>query len=546
MPAAIFFEPEGYTTSGTRLMGRQAAGRGFLRAAVAGRGTEDLWSYTADRNSAVAFAREVKAIDPPAEGKWCPAHRLDILEQIGTLYYPGPDLDTAARLRLRRGPAAYSLCGITHTTASHRAMDAMSALLTGPLMPWDALICTSTAVLETVRTHFEATLDYLKWRFGSDLAIPRIETPVIPLGVHSGDYCFTAEERAAARAAIGAGTDEIVVLYVGRLSFHAKAHPDAMYLGLEAAARASGRKVRMLHAGWFANAGTEKAFKDGAAAAAPSVTAQFVDGRDQSLLRQAWASADLFVSLSDNVQETFGLTPIEAMAAGLPVVVTDWNGYKDTVRDGIDGFRIATRMPLSGDDALALRHESGAYNYDRYCALACQTVAVDLDALTEKLTALLQNEELRRTMGEAGRQRAVTDYDWAVVFGQYRALWDSLRQARAAASPELLRGAPSVSPTRLAPSKSFHHYPTIPIRPESVVVVDHRVDGRDYAAVIASGLYSYADGTIADKATMERIVAACGDAMSIAELTRRVGIHPTQALLAASMLLKMGLLRLAV
>ena len=26
------------------------------------------------------------------------------------------------------------------------------------------------------------------------------------------------------------------------------------------------------------------------------------------------------------------------MAAGLPLVVSDWSGYRDLVRDGVDGF----------------------------------------------------------------------------------------------------------------------------------------------------------------------------------------------------------------
>ena len=41
------------------------------------------------------------------------------------------------------------------------------------------------------------------------------------------------------------------------------------------------------------------------------------------------------MSLADNIQETFGLTPVEAMAAGLPCVMSDWDGYRDTVRDGV-------------------------------------------------------------------------------------------------------------------------------------------------------------------------------------------------------------------
>ncbi|MBI3542646.1 MAG: glycosyltransferase, partial [Deltaproteobacteria bacterium] len=60
----------------------------------------------------------------------------------------------------------------------------------------------------------------------------------------------------------------------------------------------------------------------------------------QDLHRAVWQAADIFCSLADNVQETFGLTPLEAMAAGLPQVVSDWNGYRDTVRHGVDGFRV--------------------------------------------------------------------------------------------------------------------------------------------------------------------------------------------------------------
>ena len=70
-----------------------------------------------------------------------------------------------------------------------------------------------------------------------------------------------------------------------------------------------------------------------------------LNGQDSQQRKTAWASADIFCSLSDNIQESFGLTPVEAMAAGLPCVVSDWDGYRDTVRHGEDGFRVDTAMP---------------------------------------------------------------------------------------------------------------------------------------------------------------------------------------------------------
>ncbi len=44
----------------------------------------------------------------------------------------------------------------------------------------------------------------------------------------------------------------------------------------------------------------------------------------------------------DNIQETFGLAPLEGMAAGLPLLVSDWDGMKDTVSPDV-GFRVKTR-----------------------------------------------------------------------------------------------------------------------------------------------------------------------------------------------------------
>ena len=53
------------------------------------------------------------------------------------------------------------------------------------------------------------------------------------------------------------------------------------------------------------------------------MNAIFLDGREPEIRINIWSAADIFISLSDNIQETFGLTPIEAMANGLPAIVSD-------------------------------------------------------------------------------------------------------------------------------------------------------------------------------------------------------------------------------
>ena len=106
-------------------------------------------------------------------------------------------------------------------------------------------------------------------------------------------------------------------------------------------------------------------------------------------------------------------------AAGLPVVVSDWDGYRDTVRDGIDGWRIPTLMPqagLAGD--LALRHALEIDTYDQYCGLTCSLIAVDVEATTKAFVNLFTSPDLRRQMGQAGQSRARQVYDWASIIPQ--------------------------------------------------------------------------------------------------------------------------------
>ena len=57
----------------------------------------------------------------------------------------------------------------------------------------------------------------------------------------------------------------------------------------------------------------------------------------------ALAAADLFCSPADNLQETFGLSVLEAMASSLPVVASDWNGYRDLVLHGRTGWLVPCR-----------------------------------------------------------------------------------------------------------------------------------------------------------------------------------------------------------
>jgi glycosyltransferase involved in cell wall biosynthesis len=472
MSAAIYYHPEAYTTGGPKLMGRNAAGESFLRGFLAYSRAGEFWAQVGRPEHAEHFAAAVKSAGRTESVKAVDKNSLAALTQPGAVYYPGPGIAEHAWQRAAYGHASWSLCGITHTTSSAGIMDAIANLVSAPAQPWDAVICTSLAVKNNVERLLQAQVDYLKDRLGiSRLVLPQL--PVIPLGIHAHDFAYTESQKAQARQVLGVQEPTLVVLFTGRLSFHAKAHPLAMYQALETAARGlpDGHKVLLVECGWHANDSIAKAYEEAAALACPSVRVVTLDGRKAEDRLTAWAGADVFCSLSDNIQETFGIVPIEAMAAGLPVVVSDWDGYKDTVRDGIDGFRVPTLMPGAGlGTDLALRHALEIDTYDMYCGHTCSLVAVDVQAAAQAFVRLFESPELRRQMGEAGRARARAVYDWAGIIPQYEALWAQLAGIRNAQGKDL-KPLPNPWPARMDPFHAFAAYPTQLLTPQTMLVL---------------------------------------------------------------------------
>lgn len=102
----------------------------------------------------------------------------------------------------------------------------------------------------------------------------------------------------------------------------------------------------------------------------------FRESVDQQTLLSFYSECDVVVLPSRN--EGWGLSLMEAMACGKPVVATRVGGIPELVRDGVDGLLV----------------EPG-----------------DLDQLASAVVRLLTNPEVRRKMALAGRER-VKEYSW--------------------------------------------------------------------------------------------------------------------------------------
>jgi glycosyltransferase involved in cell wall biosynthesis len=338
---ALVYDDDAYVEAGGAaigLMGRQVAGRSFLDAYLRNGTFSEMAAVVPARDSAASLVQAWREQTRPEE----PARTLRLIgrgELYKTLFaerapdvlhFPQPPDPALAWLRQQARPHAFSLTGVTHTLCSGEAVTLLRALVTAPFEPYDALVCTSRAVLAMVREVTTAYSEFLLERFGQPTRtgfkrVPLTEV-VIPLGVDVARYSpADPAERATAREAMGIKDDEVAVLYVGRLSHHAKAHPFPIFRSVSLAAQASSRNVHLIMAGWAAHPAVVDAFKSGASEFAPNVRTSFLDGRDARVRRWVWRGADVFVSPSDSVQETFGLSVIEAMASGLPVVASDWN-----------------------------------------------------------------------------------------------------------------------------------------------------------------------------------------------------------------------------
>ncbi|MDF1792502.1 MAG: glycosyltransferase family 4 protein [Thalassobaculaceae bacterium] len=472
--AAILFEPASYDTArkDELLKGRHVAGASFLDGFVRYADVDEFVAITFTPQVADVFRKKIDTVQemfgvaPRRPGRSMTLDQTAAIAAMGTFYCPDPTLPRFSWDRRFVGQRAYSFCGITHTVSSKGVMQSLADYLTAPLQSWDALICTSTAVRDVVRGVHEEYGAYLEARSGARLPQP-VQLPVIPLGLDAETFVARGSDAAARKAMrerFGIGEDDVVALFLGRLAFHAKAHCSPMYAALQRAQEqlaGEGRQLHMLMTGQFPNQHAEVGYKKAATLICPDVPVHFVDGTPGPESWASWAAADMFLSLSDNIQESFGITPIEAMAAGLPCVVSDWDGYKDTIVEGETGFRIRSTMSIPGTgNTVARAFSSDRLTYDRYIGAASLITSVDIDETAEAIVRLTRDPALRRRMGEAGIARARSVYDWSAIIPQYQSLWAELGDRRRLDAEIAPPPAFAANPVLPDPMVSFRAYPT--------------------------------------------------------------------------------------
>ncbi len=445
----------------------------------------------------------------------------------GTLLRGQPYLSELSWLRRSADlDSAYSLVGLIHTIAPPAVRQEIAVAALSPTHPWDALVCTSPAVQQAMKSMFDAQADHFAARLGATRA-PRPQLPLIPLAVDTERLALEGADqqaRVALRQRLSIDEDDILVLWVGRLSYYEKAFPQSMFQAMRLASQQSSRRLHFALVGWFPGGDAEmKLYEQAAHQLAPNLNVLVMDGNDPLNVGQSWAAADVFLSLVDNIQETFGLTPIEAMAAGLPVVASDWDGYRYTMRDRVDGFLIPTLGSPGGvqGEWLAGLHSLELETYQTYVGATAQHTAVHVQRAAAALVQLADSANLRRSMGAAGQQRAQEMFSWPQVARLYRGLFEELADRRRAADPEAAAGA-RVNPGRGEPFADFQHFATQVLKPDLVLRLSLGVtaaDLHDRLKVQLNTLYAGLRGTSDEAMELLQLLEAAGDAgLSVAEL----------------------------
>jgi len=467
----LYYAPDDFRSQ-KEVFGRTSANHTFLQALLRFGSCSHLSLYVEEYDAFQRFQKKYVNSIESSRKTVAPIVRGDIpaLHRAGLYMHLDPQLSKFSWSRSYISPTAFSLCGITHTLSPVGVAEELGRLLMAPLGDWDALICTSQAAKKVVENILLQWIDYWQYRYQQRLPISW-QLPVLPLGINPDEVVASDLQKARDqfRNQYGIGANDFVVLFLGRLFFYEKAHPLPMYLAMEQLAQRAGKsaKIHFVQAGWFEKKEDQFAYRQAAKTFCPSVNSILISNiNSDDFKKSLWAGADVFLSLADNIQETFGITPLEAMANRLPVVVSDWDGYKDTVREGVDGFLIPSVVPPSGCGIdLSLGYLTGAINYQTYSGLNAQMTAVDIGRCANRLWELYNFPELRKKMGLAAEQRVYEHFSWQKLMPRYEMLWTELSQRRFKAQAQFKK--PLINPPIFAdPGHTFSEYGTVVLSPQ--------------------------------------------------------------------------------
>lgn len=353
--------------------------------------------------------------------------------------------------------AAVPVCGIVHScifpdVLAHYAHTLLSAEV------GDVFCCSSGPALTSTRCLLDQAEGWLVEAGAKGVSrhsAPRLA--LTPLACR--DTQLEPLDRAMARKLLGWPDDQVIYLCFGRLSTEYKADLASLLLVFRRLHSVSS-STHLVIAGSDIHSGGCTNLKGEIRACGLDGAVSVLANVDPVRKRALFSAADVFVAPSDNLVESFGLSIIEAMGAGLPVVASNWSGYRDLVIPGKTGFLVNTTIADHVWSDASLLGETGLTPHAEYF-VARQTV-LDVQDLYRCLLTLAQNPAKRLRLGAEGRKRAMAEYVWSKAIDRFGDVWrESI--AMATAAKRRVR--------RLDLRQAFAHYQSRPINSDSTLFV---------------------------------------------------------------------------
>lgn len=445
-------------------MGKPVANRDFLRALLRYGSFECFRFHCPDERHMARLREDLEQLagaDVLRRVKL--SLQADLLRSLGEdpeeILHQGDFTFHMPHLMELRNRLALPICvsGVTHSLdGAWMQTRFIQLLLAGP-KPFDSIICTSDCAKRLLEEAFQSVRDGFALSFRASLpAPPRLAR--IPLGL--SEEAFQTSDRGRCRLELGIPAGHFVMLSLARFS---PRHKMDLAPILET--------VQWLKAGGhlppftllLAGSGREPDL-DLVREMVSHLDLQQevrIEGNISRERKMAlFGAADVFLSPVDNYQETFGVTIIEAMSQGLPVVASDFSGYRELVSHGRTGFLIPATASESGTpwDALMGLLDASAVRFHQ-----AQKVALDLQALSQAVTALAANPRLRMEMGLRARARSLR-YHWKTIIPLYEDLWTEQRGRSLREHLPDMR-SPAAAPLLIpSPERLFGHFPTRRLR----------------------------------------------------------------------------------
>jgi len=353
---------------------------------------------------------------------------------------------------LRNQVGFFPVTAFIHSLSYQSFMRTYLEMSLGGVTSKDTLICSSMNGRRVLEKCFQQIADNLS------TTRPPVRMEIIPFGVEGERFCGL--ERAGCRKTHGLDEREVIGICLGRFSDYDKMDLFPLLQAFQRISR-DDRPWRIVLAGALHSESYFKTLQLWAQALRISDKVTFLTNLSESDKAALYGAADFFVSISDSPQETFGLTLVEAMACGLALVVSDFDGYREIVTDDV-GLRVATTW--SDFDALGMLGPlMDEVTFHRYLG---QSVCVDVDQLTDALAFMFSNPVRCREMGEAAQQRFRENYDAPVVIARLEALWVRLKEGFDR-EPDESRN----DPLNMNVFQCFSHYVTQSLRTDMKIQV---------------------------------------------------------------------------